>query len=322
MTDAGDREFDAYEKAFDRGRYSESWLTKAVGYALAADEYAAGSFARTLVLTLEPMRVAPPARLRSTPEEPFRGGMAGQRSRRADLFLRSADGSYGLLIEAKRGAGCSWQQIPDYVRLRPSRVGLRADAQLEVALLATRSLALPTSRSRAGWLGCATWQEIVDELEDIQFSDAARTARWRALLNRYRHVRGFGTRRRINLPPASTLDSSVVRVVAAAREASKGSVRARAVPWNATPTSQSVVRKRSSNGASMRIELSKTRRAATFVEVHLDHPADAKASVRIVRWRGKRPNELAHMAVPKNAVRCREIIADQITRLVQGNHVP
>lgn len=241
-----DRELLAHQNASARGRYSEAWLTKALGYALAADPAAAGSFARTLILALEPLHEPPPARLLSSPEEPFRGGLVGQRNRLADLYLHSKDGKYGLLIEAKLGASCSYKQIPDYLRLRPSRIGLADDARLEVAVLAARSLALPASRPRARWLGCATWQEIVDELEAIPFDDADRALRWRTLPERYRHPRGFGTPRKINLPAASALDSSVIAIVAAAREASNGTLRVRPVPWNpsASPSCASGLRAR------------------------------------------------------------------------------
>jgi hypothetical protein len=247
----------AFENATVRGRYSERWLTKAIGYTLAADELAAGSFAREIVLALEPERKPPPARLLSIPEARFEGGLAGQRNRFADLFFRDTKGTYGLLIEAKLGASASWKQIPDYVKVRSSQLGLRGDAQLEVAVLAARSLALPAGRARARWLGCATWQEIVDDLERIEFADEDRAKRWQVLLKRYRHPRGFGTPRRVNLPPASILDSSVVQIVAVAGEASMGRSRVRAVPWS--PKGQSVVRKRPT-GAAMCIEIYAPRR--------------------------------------------------------------
>lgn len=318
-----DQEFAAYDNATARGRRSEPALTKAIGYALRADAAAAGSFARTLVCSLEPLRDRPPARLKATPEAPFMAGLVGQRNRLADLFLWSAEERYGLLIEAKLGASCSWKQIPDYLKLRARDLtGLPADAKLEVAVLASRSLALPASRQRAQWLGCATWVEILDELEEIQFSDADRADRWCRLLKHYRHDRGFGTTRGVNLPPANTLDSGVLVIVRAARTASKGTLRVRAVPWLTRPSSQTVVRKRPS-GASMCLELQARPGRRTFVEIDLDHPADGgRALARIVRWRGKRNDELNRFAVPKNAQRCREEIAAQVGRLVLEQQLP
>ena len=313
------RELIAFEKAAVRGGYSEPWLTKAIGYALAADKTAAGSFARVIVGALEPMREPPPSRLLSLPEAPFQGGFVGQRNRLADLFLQDANGGYGLLIEAKLGSSCSWKQIPDYLMLRPSRLGLRNDAKLEVAVLGARALAVPADRARARWLGCATWQEIVDDLEAVEFADAERALRWRELLRRYRHPRGFGTPRRVNLPPTSALDSSVVQIVAAARKATNGKLRVRAVPWN--PNSQAVVRKRPT-GASMCIAIGGPLRRPTYAEIHLDHPAGAKGSVRVVRWRGKRRDELAQFGVPKNALRARDCITTEMVRLVRDGHLP
>jgi hypothetical protein len=286
---------------------------------LAADELAAGSFAREIVLALDPDRKPPPGRLLSIPEAPFEGGVAGQRNRFADLFFRDTEGTYGLLIEAKLGASASWKQIPDYVKVCSSQLGLRDDAQLEVAVLAARALALPAGRARARWLGCATWQEIVDKLERIEFADEDRAKRWQVLLKRYRHPRGFGTPRRVNLPPASILDSSVVQIVAAAREASMERSRVRAVPWS--PKGQSVVRKRPT-GAAMCIEIYAPRRRSTYAEIYLDHPDRAGASVRILRYRGEHHEELARVVVPKNALRARDRIATEVAPLVHDGHLP
>jgi hypothetical protein len=316
---SGERERVAFEQAVARGRYSEPWLTKALGYALASDAEAAGSFARVIVSALDPARRSTPSELLSTPEAPFTGGLVGQRERLADLFLRDESRTYGLLIEAKLGASCSWKQIPDYLRMRPSRLGLREDANVEVVVLAARSLALPASRARARWLGCATWQEVVDDLEGIEFADQERALRWHQLLARYRHARGFGTPRRVHLPPASTLDSSVVQIVAAATTASMGSLRVRAVPWN--PKSQAVVRKRPT-GASMCIQIVKPGHHSAYADIHLDHPAGAKGSVRIVRWRGKQAEELTCFVVPKNAVRARDSVASEIARLIRDAYLP
>src|SRR4051812_28277753 len=141
---AADLELNAHEEATARGRRSETWLTKSLAYMLAADERTAGSFAQTVVRALDPQCDLPPPRLLARPEERFYAGLARQRERRADLFLWSADGMYALLVEAKLGAACSFKQIPDYVRLRPKDLGgLAGGARIYVALLASRSLALP-----------------------------------------------------------------------------------------------------------------------------------------------------------------------------------
>ncbi|MCP9491614.1 MAG: hypothetical protein MSC31_17325 [Solirubrobacteraceae bacterium MAG38_C4-C5] len=314
------KEHDAFEQARRRGRYSETWLTAAMRYALAADERAAGCFAGLVVQTLEPVRMtAPPERLQSSPqEEGFRGGALRQRGRRADFLFRNADGTYGLMIEAKLGAVLSAKQLPDYLRLRPAELGLRPDAELEVAVLAARSLAVSTSRARANWLGCATWQEVVDALVEIPFEDGDRSLRWAKLLERYRHDRGFGTRRGVNLPPASALDSSVVRIVAAACEASNGALRIRALPWG--PQSQLVVRKRARN-ASMCIQLKAPRSRPTDLLIHLEHPQNARPFVQLIRP-GRVPEELASFPVHKNADRCRQRIACEVARLVVERVLP
>ena len=93
----------------------------------------------------------------------------------------------------------------------------------------------------------------------------------------------------------------------------------RAVPWN--PKSQAVVRKRPT-GASMCIQIVKPGRHSTYADIHLDHPAGAKGSVRIVRWRGKQDETLSCSVVPKNAARAQDCVASEIARLVRDGHLP
>jgi hypothetical protein len=141
---------------------------------------------REIVLTLEPNRKPPSVRLLSIPEQPFPGGVVDQRGWFADLFFRDAKRTYGLLIEAKLGARATWKQIPDYVKVRSSRLELRDDAQSRGSRNRhSLTLALPADRARARWLGCATWQEVVDELEGIEFADDERAKRWQELLRCY-----------------------------------------------------------------------------------------------------------------------------------------